>query len=210
MRFGQGSTGGQAGALQVSAPGGFDFTCHMRSLCADLVRCLPDLQHIDLARVAISFARARKRGPCGMQASLTPLRFDGGSLVGVRQGRRVTLQRIFAPGGAEMLYVLTFYLPRYLDLALREKLETVLHELWHIGPRCDGDLRRYGGRCYAHSRSRAEYDAHIASLADRFLAMRSPAESCELLQFGFAELCRRHGRIRGAVIRRPKLIPLDA
>jgi len=188
---------------------GFDFTFHMRCLCADLVSCLPELQHIDLACVAISFAQARTRARHGMQASLTPLRFEGGSLVGTRRGRRVTLQRIFDPRGSEMLYVLTFYLPRYLDLKFREKLETVIHELWHIGPRCDGDLRRHGGRCYAHSRSQAEYDTRVASLADRFLTKRPLPESCGFLRCDFAELQRRHGRIRGTLIPRPRLIPLE-
>ena len=87
-----------------------------------------------------------------MFASLTPLRFAGGQRHTLRRGRQWTLQRV-CEDGREMLYILNFYLPRFLDLPLDEKLTTVVHELWHIGPRFDGDLRRFGGRCYAHSGS---------------------------------------------------------
>ena len=63
-----------------------------------------------------------------------------------------------------MLYILNFYLPRFLDLPFREKLTTMLHELWHIGPKFDGDVRRLGGRCFAHGSSQKQYDAHVEAL----------------------------------------------
>ena len=39
-----------------------------------------------------------------------------------------------------MLYLLSFYLPRFLKLPWREKLATVIHELWHVNPQFNGDL----------------------------------------------------------------------
>ena len=63
-----------------------------------------------------------------MFASLTPMRFAGGQTHVVRRQRRWAIQRLYGPDGREMLYILTFYLPRYLDLPFREKLTTVLHE----------------------------------------------------------------------------------
>ena len=53
---------------------GFDFTSHVRAVCESLVERLPELDHVDLSRVAISFAQARKRVLHGLQASLTPMR----------------------------------------------------------------------------------------------------------------------------------------
>ena len=52
-------------------------------------------------------------------------------------GRTWTLERLYE-GDREMLYILTFYLPRFLDHSFREKLITVFHELYHISP----ELRR--------------------------------------------------------------------
>ena len=109
-----------------------------------------------------------------MYASLTPLRFAGGRhtpSAAAGNGRSSGS----CEGGREMLYILNFYLPRFLDLPLDEKLITVVHELWHIGPRFDGDLRRFGGRCYAHSGSQRKYDAEVKRLVAAWLAPGPPA-----------------------------------
>ena len=48
---------------------------------------LPELRHIDLSRVAVSFSQARKASSFGLYASLTPMRFEGGKQVVKRRGR---------------------------------------------------------------------------------------------------------------------------
>ena len=40
----------------------------------------PELAHVDLSRIALTFSQAREGVSWGMYASLTPLRFQGGSL----------------------------------------------------------------------------------------------------------------------------------
>ena len=190
-------------------PGGFDFTSHMRRLCGDVVQRLPELRHIDLPRVAISFAQTRKAVDHGLYASLTPLRFAGGSQHTVRRGRKWTVQRVVDRSGQEMLYLLSFYLPRFLDQSFHQKLTTVVHELWHVSPRFDGDLRRFGGRCYAHGASQKRYDAMVERLVDRWLSLEPPAAVYNFLRYDFRELVRRYGRVYGVRISAPKLIPVE-
>ncbi len=190
-------------------PGGFDFTFHMRRLCADMVRRLPELAHVDLARVAISFSQTRKAVDHGLYASLTPLRFAGGSRQAVRRGRKWTVQRLVDESGREMLYVLSFYLPRFFNQGFHHKITTVVHELWHISPRFDGDLRRFGGRCYAHSASQRRYDAKVERLVDRWLSLEPPASVYNFLRYEFRELVGRYGRVYGVKIPTPKLIPVQ-
>jgi len=191
---------------QTGGAGGFDFTLHIRSLADDMCRRLEELAHIDLASVAIRFCQARKAVAYGMQASLTPLRFENGSPTTCRRGRTWTIQRICDPAGREMLYLLSFYLPRFLELPWRDKLATVIHELWHISPRFDGDLRRHPGRCYAHSHSQRQYDALVEQLLDKWLSLAPPEELFDFLHHGFHELERRRGPIYGLTIPTPKLI----
>jgi predicted metallopeptidase len=188
---------------------GFDFTAHVRRLCDDMVARLDQLQHIDMSRVAVSYSQTRRSGKEGMFASLTPLRFAGGRMHTYRRKRRWGIQRLFDPDGREMLYILTFYLPRFFDLPLREKLTTVLHELWHIGPAFDGDVRRLGGRCFAHGSSRKQYDVHIEALLDRWLSLGPPPALYGFLQRTFRELVAEHGRVYGRKLPTPKLVPLD-
>lgn len=189
---------------------GFDFTRHMRLLCSDMTQRLRELAHIDLTRVAVTFSQARRASPYGVQASLTPMRFAGGSRVTKRRGRYYTSQRLLDPDGREMLYILTFCLPRFMDIAFREKLATVLHELWHISPRFDGDIRRIDGRCFLHSGSQRRYDHAMEVLAERWLRLDPPPSIYQFLHWRFVDLQRLYGRVCGVKMRRPKLIPIPA
>ncbi len=185
---------------------GFNFTQHMRSLCCDLTARLPDLAHIDMGRVAIRFCQARVRSRHGIYASLTPLRFEGGELLTRRRGRTWTVERLFDDAGREMLYLLSFYLPRFMERPLPHKLSTVVHELWHIGPAFDGDLRRHPGRCYAHTHSQREYDARMDELARKWLALEPSPETYDFLRHDFRALEACYGRVYGQKIRTPRLL----
>ena len=187
---------------------GFDFTLHIRRLCADMITRLQVLQHIDLDRVAIRFCQARQIGPYGIQASLTPLRFVGGTTETRKRGRRYKVQPIHDNQGREMLYLLSFYLPRFLDRPLDDKLNTVIHELWHISPQFDGDVRRHPGRCYAHSPSQKQYDQVIEQLAQKWLSLNPPEELYAFLRLDFQKLRQTHGPVFGNRIATPKLVPL--
>ncbi|MCA9237508.1 MAG: hypothetical protein KDA44_18670 [Planctomycetales bacterium] len=190
-----------------SSPRGFDFTAAVRALCRDMIARLPELAHIDLPRVAIGVVQTRRDVTHGMYAALTPLRFEGGRTEGAVRGRRYRVQPLRDRAGQDYLYLLTFYLPRFLNTSLEEKLSTVLHELWHIGPAFDGDLRRHSGRCYAHGRSRKEYDAQMDRLAQRWLAQDPPLHLYDFLERSFEELHAEFGGVAGDRWPTPKLIP---
>lgn len=187
---------------------GFDFTAHMRCLCEDMVARVGDLGHIDMPRVAVGFCQARKATEQGIYATMTPMRFAGGRTQIVRRGRPWGIQRLYDAFGREMMYILSFYLPRYLDLPFREKLNTVAHELWHIGPKFDGDLRRFDGRCQFHSGSKKHYDAHAQGLVDCWLAEGVEESLYQFLRDDFQTLAARHGRVFGTKVAAPKIFPI--
>lgn len=200
---------GAFSSVPETADGGFNFTAHMSRLCAEIARRTPELAHVDVTRVAIRFCQTRKAVSHGLQATLTPLRFEGGRPHAIRHGRRWAIQPLYDASGREMLYLLSFYLPRFLNRPFRDKLITVFHELWHIDPGFNGDLRRHPGRCYAHGRDERAYDAAMTELVDRWLAQSPPAESFAFLQSSFWQLKRTCGTILGHRIPTPKLLPLE-
>jgi hypothetical protein len=185
---------------------GFDFTGRVRLVCEHITQTVPELGHVDMNRVAVSFAQARTRTTWGMFASLTPLRFQGGTIEGKKRGRTYAIQQLVDRSGREMLYILTFYLPRFQDQSFREKLITIFHELWHVSPQFDGDLRRHEGRCFAHTHSQAQYDAHMAVLVEHWLKLQPPHELVGFLEHDFTALHQAHGGIYGVKIPRPKLV----
>jgi len=143
----------------------------------------------------------------GLQARVTPLRFAKGQLQHQKRGFIYQIQR-YVHDHDEFLYLLTFCLPRYLDQDFDHKMVTLFHELYHIGPAFDGDLRRHEGRYHLHSHSKCDYDRLAADLARRYLADNPDPRLSSFLRLNFQQLCERHGKVIGVVVPRPKLVPL--
>ncbi len=186
---------------------GFDFTAHMRLLVDDISGRIGELSHVDTDRMAIGFAQVRNGSRFGLQASVTPMRFENGQIYRRRRGRQWTTQKILNESGHECLYLLKFYLPRFLNQTFEEKLTTLFHELWHISPMFNGDLRRFEGRYYAHSGSQRRYDEAMRQLSQRWLGMRPPSQLYEFLRSDHAQLCHEHGFVFGMRLPSPKVIP---
>jgi len=186
----------------------FNFHNHVRALCADIVRHCPELRHIDVSRLLIGMTQARTGRRHGLQARVTPMRFRQGRLARRRRGELYQVQRYFVEG-REMLYLVTFCLPRFLDQDFDDKFVTLFHELYHISPEFDGDLRRHAGRCALHTHSKRLYDAHMAHLARIYLSNGANRSLHDFLRLNFAQLLHRHGSVVGVVVPRPRLLPIS-
>jgi len=187
----------------------FDFCGYVRRLCADIVARCDQLWHVDVSRLLFAVTQARTGRAHGLQARVTPLRFRDGHLTRRGRGRAYQVQRYFV-GEREMLYVVTFCLPRFMDQDFDDKFITIFHELYHISPAFDGDLRRHEGRCSIHSRSKRGYDARMADLARAYLAGGANPALHDFLRLNFTQLQHRHGSVLGVMVPRPKLIPVPA
>ncbi len=199
--------------LRIRPPAGrlgrepFDLTTALTRLVADLSARLPVFAHLEPPRLLVTLTPARKPGPFGLQARCTPLRLRDGAITKRLRGREYRVQR-YTLDGRELLYLVTFVVPRFLDLSAREKLITVVHELYHIGERFDGDLRRHAGRCYAHTHSKKRYDAVMGQLADDYLAAGPNPAMVEWLKPHAAGLAALFGGVVGVTVPRPVLVPV--
>jgi len=163
-----------------------------------------------MARVAIRVCQTRRNVSHGIYASLTPLRFEAGVRQRVVKGKQYSVTPLRDASGEEYLYLLSFYLPRFLNTPLEEKISTILHELWHIGPQFDGDYRRHTGRCHVHGSSKRDYDAQMDTLAQKWLGLDPPAHVYEFLESTFAELVEEHGTVIGKYWPAPALVPNES
>src|SRR5437588_5195776 len=188
-------------------PAPLDFCGRVRRLCEDVTAKCPALGHVRMPHVLLSFTPCRNRSPYGLQARVTPLRFRDGELTRRHGTVEYQVQRYFVDG-REMLYVLTFCLPRFLDQPFEEKLVTVFHELYHVNPAFDGDLRRHGGRYAVHSRSKKDYDDRMAELVRGYLAGHPDPGELGFLRSRASQLWRDHGGIVGVTVPRPKMVPV--
>jgi predicted metallopeptidase len=186
---------------------GFDFCGHMARLCTDIVTRCADLRHIDPRRLLFAVTQARNGHSHGLQARVTPLRFPGGKLTLWRRGFVYQVQR-YLHGETEFLYLVTFCLPRFLEQDFDNKLITIFHELFHISPHFDGDLRRHEGRYSLHTHSQREYDQRMAHLARTYLHQNPNPILFDFLRLNFNQLQERHGNVLGVIVPRPKIIPI--
>ena len=185
----------------------FDFCAAMAALVDDVAARVPEFAHLDTSRMAFSFTQARNGSLHGLQARVTPLRFRDGQLLRHSRGLPWQVQR-FVIDGREILYVVSFCLPRFFDRDFDDKFVTVFHELYHISEAFDGDLRRHGGRYSIHTHSQKQYDRTMAGLAREYLMLDPRPMLYEFLRLNFAQLQHRHGSVVGNRLPRPQLLPL--
>lgn len=184
-----------------------NLTGELERLIRDITARTPQLQHVmpDKLLVCVSTGRTTRGGSL---AKIHPLRFAGGERsVKARRGRRSVLCTMptIKHQGEEMLYVIYFLVPRFLELPLREKLITIFHELYHISPACDGDIRRFPGRNYAHGSSTKSYNLLMGKLADAYLEMIPERSALDFLEGDLASLRSRHKAIVGRRLQAPRI-----
>lgn len=181
----------------------FDFTAEMGKLLRHIASTCDEFRHVRMDHVAVSYIQTRSPGVHGVYASLQPLRFKDGESTIKHRGRTYAMPRI-VDNGHEILYVIYFAMPRFMNLSFEEKMTTVFHELYHISPEFNGDIRRLPGRNYAHGYSRKRYNERVRVFVDQYLATPESEEQTEFLRMSFDELTAEYGKVRGTRIHPPK------
>ena len=179
---------------------GFDFTGNMTTLVDDIVKTHPFFKHIRINEilVAISPSNGNRNG---VVAKLRPMLFEGGSRTKLVRGVEFEAPEVII-NSEKILYIVYFHLPRFLNHGNHKtKLSTVLHELHHISPLFNGDIRRYTGKNYAHGNSRKDFDDLISIYTDEYIQSTSNPELSSFLKYKYSELKRKYGAICGDMIR---------
>ena len=185
-----------------------NLTLELERLIAGITREVPEFMHIQPERVMTCIASTRGGGIHGMYAKIHPLRFESGSRTALLRRRRGKVLCEITPvnrSGVEMLYVIYFLVPRFFNLPFREKMITIFHELYHISPAFDGDIRRFGGKNYAHGSSRKKYNAAMEALVNAYLEKLDDPAQLDFLEGDLAALRSRYDSLVGRKMAAPKL-----
>ncbi|HUF24003.1 MAG TPA: hypothetical protein VMN81_07755 [Vicinamibacterales bacterium] len=199
-----------------------NYTEHLTGLMRDIVSRVPSLACIDLDRVLV-FARLGRTHAEGAYASchcLTLPESDPGYFfwkdrqtgqLTRRSEWFVTKSPLVEIAGRPINYLISFVLPRFSDQSLdrsrkRElydeepcwiaKLDTVVHELYHIDPEGCG-LRRAvlpDGNMSSKLHGPTYYQ-DVARMVRQYLATKPNPELLEFLRYDFAGLTERYGGV---------------
>ena len=144
-------------------------TLAVKRLVRDASVRLPELAHVDPTRVLVVAGEARRAS----RATIRPLAPRG-------RARPAAQVRVH---GREVRYVVTLRPLWFLDSTPEERVETVLHELWHASTRFDGSLHR--GRRHA-ALPAATFRRRVRALAERYLAAAPPEVLAPFAHHGLA------------------------
>lgn len=206
----------------------FNYTDHVRLLMEDIVRRVPRLSDIDLRDVLI-FGRLGRSDTHGAYAACHSLTLPDSEPAYYfwRDGRTGRLTRrsewfiTRSPElrihGRRVRHLISIALPRFPDQTIRSsrkehaypaagdwlaKLDTIVHELYHIDPR-DGGIRRSvraDGQPseVAHT---PQFFLDVATMVHTYLESRPDPEVYAFLREDFASLARLHGGVAGTTFR---------
>ncbi len=111
----------------------------LRTLIRDIAAKMPEFAHVKASRILVVAGEARRTS----RGTVKPLCFRGGKSTD-RTGRRKPIIRI---RGRRMLYCITLRPLFFRASTARGRIQTVMHELFHMSRRFDGTL--HAGRRHA-------------------------------------------------------------
>jgi hypothetical protein len=215
-------------APPICLEGMFDLTDALSGLVADITRRVPALAHVRPDRTLL-FARRGRTGADGPNATCHCLTlptsepgyyFWADADTGVITRRSpwfVTRSPQVVIHGMAIDYMISVALPRFSDQVGRRKLEryadtglspwvvrldTIIHELYHIAPDASG-LRRF-----SHADGSVDPRPHppqffddVRQLVCEYLATSPSPDVLEVVQYDFATLQARHGSVVATTFR---------
>jgi hypothetical protein len=204
-----------------------NYTDRITWLMRDLVQRVPDLGYIDLDRLLV-FARYGNPNAGGPYATchclnLPPTEPGYYYWLDARSGQMTRRSPYFVTrspsvtiAGRDIQYLISFALPRFCDQAIERsrkrvfhpaapswiaKLDTIVHELYHIDPEHNGirRVRKSDGTPAAGAHGRA-FLPQVAAMVRQYLAAADDTVY-DFLRYDFAELRARYGSVAGTTFR---------
>jgi hypothetical protein len=201
-----------------------NYTDRLSVLMHDIVARVPTLSFIDTRRMLV-FARAGRSGTEGAYAtchcvSLPPSEPGYYFWRDRRTGRLTRRSEWFVTKSPEVRvgihqidYMISFALPRFCDQTLSRsrkqahyrgqpnwiaKLDTIVHELYHIDPDRPGIRRMekadgtYSANCHGQ-----RFFEDVVAMVQQYIASNPDRETYDFLQYDFRELSARFGGVTG-------------
>jgi hypothetical protein len=206
-----------------------DYTENLTRLMQDIVSRVPTLSFIDVNALLVfaRFGRSEADGPFATCHCLSlPPSAPGYYFWRDRHTGRITRRSewfitksptvTIGPHG--MKYLISFTLPRFCDQSLGRsrkerfyrrstdawvaKLDTVVHELYHIDPEYNGirKITRDDGSCSPHSHS-PEFFAQVARMVSEYLDTKPDPAIYDFLKLDFNALETKHAGVGGISFR---------
>jgi len=142
-----------------------DLTESLREAAGEVCGWVPELAHVDVSRVQFALFYTRSAQRTLTYARCYPLHRQAKQV-----GRRwYALEPIYTSERRKARYILAFAWKRYWSMTPRKRLETLVHELYHISPRFDGELRSFESGGF-HGQGLRWFDRQVRELMETYVS----------------------------------------
>lgn len=205
------------------------YTERLTALMQDIVSRVPTLSFIDMRDVLVfaRFGRSGHAGPVATCHCLNLAQSDPGyyfwrdratGRITRRSEWFISRSPVVTIDGHQVKYLISFTLPRFCDQALNRsrkerfygrmtdgwitKLDTVVHELYHIDPSHNGIRRldRADGTCSSNAHTPGFFE-QVARMVSEYLHSKPNPATYDFLRHDFDALTAKHGGVTGTSFR---------
>jgi hypothetical protein len=186
----------------VSPDDEIDLSESLTVIIENIVHFSPTFKHIDVNRIIVCIGSNKTGGRGGIYGKLVPLKFADGSNYLKYRGTCYAIPEI-SKNGTTCLYIIYFYMPKFFDLPWDEKLRVIFHELFHISPHFNGDIRKMGNVKTAHGHSRKGFESLYKDELNNYLLYIQTSPHMGFLKMDTKSLFSRFKRVNGIRMKNP-------
>ena len=133
----------------------------------DMIKSTGEFKSFDINKILVCCASNRKDFKGAIYGKLQPLRFKDGSEIIKHNKKYYTIPKIVL-NNIEILYIIYLYVPKFFNLSIKDKINVIFHELYHISPEFNGDIRRMSKFKSAHGHSKKAFEDHYIEYAENY------------------------------------------
>lgn len=186
----------------------FNITDALTLIINEMIIHTEEFKLFDINRILVCCGTNKSTSKGGIYGKLVPLKFENGNDIIKHKGYFYSIPRLTV-NNIEIMYIIYLYIPKFLDLPAREKVDVMFHELYHINPGFNGDIRRMGKFKKAHGHSRKSFDENYKKYAETFYEQIVGTSFLKFLEMDTAALKKEFRRISYRRMKVPKPVRID-
>ncbi len=181
-----------------------DVTQMLKEIIFVITERYDSFRHINVENILITLATNRATSRRSLTfGKCVPLKFEGGERTRIYKNRKIAVPTVVIKDKI-ILYMIVFYKPHFFDLPLEYKIKVIFHELYHISPLFNGDIRRFGTRKSAHGFSREKYDMYFIDEMNDFVDFIKKTKYKKVLEMNYKQLHKNFGSVKFLRMKIPK------
>lgn len=186
----------------------FNITDALTLIIKEMINNTEEFKLFDINKILLCCGTNKSTSRGGIYGKLVPLKFENGNDIIKHKGFYYTIPRLTI-NNIEIIYIIYLYIPKFLDLTAKQKIDVMFHELYHINPEFNGDIRRMGKFKKAHGHSRKSFDEKYREYAEVFYEKIEDTPFMNFLNMDTHALKKEFKRICYRRMKVPKPVRID-